>query len=395
MNITLLKTICLLLFAFLVFGCGDGQHVSVPGPTVTGPAAKNIILFIGDGMGGEHRKSAHWASVGETGKLSMDDMPVTGFIQTHSADSGITDSAAAATAMASGVKTNRGVVGLDARLGFVSTILEHAKSQNKFVGLVTTTQISHATPAAFAAHVKNRELFNDIAQQILNADVNVLLGGGENAFLPTSESGCFVKPGGREDDRNLINEFIAKGYLYTCDPISFGLIEPSLTSRLIGLFADKGMTRPFSPTLAEMTKKAITILSKNPDGFFLMVEGGQIDWASHGNDASKAISDTLGFDQAVEVAKQFVSKTNDTLIIVTADHETGGMVVSSSATGLANEDGPFSTPDGKQFYVNWSTKGHTETNVPVTSSGPYSEMLTGVHDNTHIHKVMLRAFAGE
>lgn len=395
MNITLLKTIFLLLFSILIVGFGGGQHVSFSDTSTPGPAAKNIVLFIGDGMGAEHRKAARWASVGETGKLSMDDMPVTGFIQTHSADSAITDSAAAATAMASGVKTNSGVIGLDARLSFVATILEHAKSQNKFVGLVTTTQLSHATPAAFVSRIKSRKKFNDIAEQILNADVNVLLGGGENSFLPTLESGCFAKAGKRTDGRNLINEFVAKGYVYTCDPVSLGLIEVSSTSSLIGLFADGGMTRPFSPTLAEMTQKAIDVLSKNPDGFFLMVEGGQIDWASHSNDASHAIADTLGFDEAVAVAKQFASKTNDTLIIVTADHETGGMMVSSSPTGSADEDGPFSQPDGKQFYINWSTKGHTKTNVPVTSQGPHSDMLTGVHDNTYIHDVMLRAFGGE
>lgn len=390
MSITLLRIFFLLLLAGFIFGCGAGQHVSV-----SSPAAKNIILFIGDGMGAEHRKAARWASVGETGELSMDDMPVTGSIETRSADSAITDSAAAATAMASGVKTNRGVVGLDDSLSFVSTILEDAKSQNKFVGLVTTTQISHATPAAFASHVEDRDLFNDIAEQILNAEVNVLLGGGEDNFLMASENGCFAKAGRRSDGRNLINEFIANGYMYTCDPVSFGLIEPSSTSRLVGLFADGGMTRPFSPTLADMTQKAIDVLAQNPNGFFLMVEGGQIDWASHGNDASNAISDTLGFDAAVEVAKQFASKANDTLIIVTADHETGGMEVSLSAAGLAGEDGPFNMPDGNQFYVNWSTKKHTRSNVPVTSQGPHSGRLTGVHDNTYIHDVMRGAFAGD
>ena len=146
MNITLFKNIFLLLPGILVFGCGGGQQVSfagssvssssVPGSSVPGPTAKNIILFIGDGLGAEHRKAARWASVGETGMLAMDAMPVTGSIQTHSADSAITDSAAATTAMASGVKTNRGVVGLDARLNFVATILEDAKNQNKFTGLV-------------------------------------------------------------------------------------------------------------------------------------------------------------------------------------------------------------------------------------------------------------------
>jgi alkaline phosphatase len=389
-NTLLLRIIFLIFLSYFIFGCGGGQHVPL-----TGPAANNIILLIGDGMGAEHRKAARWISAGETGKLSMDDMPVTGSLQTHSADSSITDSAAAATAMASGVKTNRGVIGLDARLSFVSTILEDAKNANKFVGLVTTTHISHATPAAFVSHLEDRDLLNDIAEQIVNAGVNVLLGGGEDEFFPASENGCFPESGGRTDGRNLIDKFIADGYVYTCDPVAFGFIEPASTSRLAGFFADDGMKRPFSPTLADMTQKAIDVLSRNEDGFFLMVEGGQIDWASHDNDAGNAISDTLGFDEAVEVAKRFASKTDDTLIIVTADHETGGMVVSLSPTGLPGEDGPFSMPDGKQFYINWSTKKHTEMNVPVTSQGPLSDMLMGVHDNTYIHEVMQRAFGGD
>lgn len=374
--------ILLLLPGFLV-GCSGHDSNSN-----TSPKAKNIILFIGDGMGAEHRKAARWATVGKNGKLSMDDMPTSGLVETHSADSAITDSAAAATAMATGVKTNNGVIALDANLSYVSTILEDAKSKGKVVGLVTTTHITHATPAAFASHIDDRSLMTEIAEQMLVTGVDVLLGGGEDEFLPISENGCFPEVGERSDGRNLINEAISIGYMYVCDATSFTLIEPDSTYQLLGLFADEGMTRPFSPTLANMTSKAIEILSKNSDGFFLMVEGGQVDWASHSNDAVNAISDTIAFDDAVEIAKQFASNGNDTLIIVTADHETGGMIVSSSTSGLASEDGPFSTPSGDVFYINWSTTGHTAVNVPVTSQGPSSDRLDGVNDNTFIHDVM-------
>lgn len=383
MNRYLKYFIFILLLPNFLFGCFDHDSNSTPNQK-----AKNIILFIGDGMGAEHRKAARWFSVGRNGKLSMDDMPINGSLQTYSADNLITDSAAAATAMASGVKTNNGVIGLDENLSFVYTILEDAKTKGKLVGLVTTTHINHATPAAFASHIDDRSLMKEIAVQMLVSGIDVLLGGGEDDFLPTSYSGCYPEQGERTDGRNLINEATSIGYLYVCDQISFDRIDPVSTYQLLGLFADEGMTRPFSPSLANMTRKAINILSNNSDGFFLMVEGGQIDWASHSNDAANAISDTLAFDDAVEVAKQFASITNDTLIIVTADHETGGMVISSSPSGLSGEDGPFVTPDGDSFYINWSTTGHTAVNVPVTSQGPSSYRLDGVNDNTFIHEVM-------
>ncbi|MBW8185218.1 alkaline phosphatase [Shewanella nanhaiensis] len=353
---------------------------------------KNVILLIGDGMGGEHRKAAQWLSVGINGKLSMDNMPVSGFLQTESANNATTDSAAAATAMATGVKTNNGVISLDASLNFVSTILEEAKSNGKSVGLITTTQITHATPAAFASHVESRYLMTEIAEQITTAGVNVLFGGGEDEFIPASDIGCFPEPGERSDGRNLIDELESSGYEYVCDQDSFDILNPDINNFVLGLFADEGMARPFSPTLASMTSKAIDILSKNPDGFFLMIEGGQIDWASHSNDAANAIADTVAFDEAVEIAKKFASLKNDTLIIVTADHETGGMEVSTSSSGLADEDGPYNIKGGGLFYINWSTTSHTPANVPVTALGPKSDMLTGTNSNTIIHEVISSMF---
>ena len=395
MEITLLRLFLIISVTTFFFTCGDSSIDFVGTPPAVAPKAKNIIIFIGDGMGGEHREAARLVKVGAAGKLSMDDMPSSGFLQTYSADNRVTDSAAATTAMATGVKTNNGVIGLDANLGFVPTILEDAKEQDKFVGLVTTVHVTHATPAAFASHVEDRNMMTDIALQMLNADIDVLLGGGEDEFLPISENGCYPEAGERNDGRNLIQEAISIGYTYVCNLSSFRAIEPSFSLKLLGLFADEGMQRPFSPSLAEMTQVAIDILSKNPNGFFLMVEGGQIDWASHNNDAANAISDTIAFDDAVEVAKQFARSDSDTLIIVTADHETGGMSVSSSSSGLASEDGPFRTADGDLFYINWSTTGHTAVNVPITSQGPASEKLSGVHDNTFVHSVMHDALSGD
>jgi uncharacterized repeat protein (TIGR01451 family) len=147
------------------------------------------------------------------------------------------------------------------------------------------------------------------------------------------------------------------------------------------------MPRPFSPSLKDMTQKAIDILSQDPDGFFLMVEGGQIDWASHANNATDAISDTIGLDEAITVAQAYASTVSNTLVIVAADHETGGMSVSL----VGGEQGPFYMPEGTRFYVNWGTTEHTAADVPTTAQGPWSGLLAGSYQNTHIHDVMCMA----
>ncbi len=387
MNIRILRKISFLLVVILGLSfCSSVSPDSLK--------AKNIILFIGDGMGKEHIKAASLLTTGNDSLLYMNNMPISGWSRTSSKDNSVTDSAAAATAMATGVKTNNGFIGMDANFNPVSTILEEAKRQGKSVGLITTVQISHATPAAFASHVKDRNSMTEIASQMLAEGVDVLLGGGEDEFIPTSDTGCYPALGVRNDGRNLINEAISGGYIYVCNSDSFKSINTSSTSKLLGLFADEGMARPFSPSLAQMTQKALDILSKNSNGFFLMVEGGQIDGASHSNDAANAIGDTVGFYEAVKIAKEYVSSNNDTLIIVTADHETGGMTVSPTSTGVSGEDGPFNMPDGKKFYVLWSTTGHTAVDVPIASQGPFSDMLSGVHENTFIHDVMLNALHG-
>lgn len=379
--------IMLLLLATTLQSCSSNDD-SKPVPAIT---ARNIILFIGDGMDEEHRKAARWLSVGKAGRLAMDDMPVSGLLETYSASSDITDSAAAATAMATGVKTNNRVIGMDAGLNVLPTILEEAQQRGKSVGLVTTTQIAHATPAAFAAHVVDRSLMLDIAEQMLAANVDVLLGGGEDEFLPDTLSGCYPQSGERTDTRNLVAEAQALGYMTVCDQSAFDLLDPVATDRLLGLFADEGMIRPFAPSLASMTSKAIAILAHQPKGFFLMVEGGQIDWASHLNDAENTIADTVALDEAVTVAKRFAAAAGDTLIIVTADHETGGMTVSEVPGNLPGQDGPFTSPDGSEFYVNWSTTGHTAVNVTVTAQGPSAYRFAGTNDNTLVHDIIIGA----
>jgi alkaline phosphatase len=319
------------------------------------------------------------------------DVPLRGWSRTGSADSSITDSAAAATALATGVKTNNGMIGQDPDGNALVTILERARAEGMAVGLVTNTQMAHATPAAFAAHVPRRGMMVEIADQMVAAGVNVLLGGGEDEFLPTTATGCYPEPGERTDGRDLIAEAVTAGYTHVCDAAAFAAIDPTATMYLLGLFADEGMVRPYSPSLAEMTQKAIDILSQDPDGFFLMVEGGQIDWASHANDATSVIADVIGFDQAVSVALAHDFMLHQALIVVTADHETGGMSVDLVSGGSPDEDGPFYMPDGTPFYVNWTTGSHTAADVPLTSQGPWSGLLLGAYENTHVHDVMRAA----
>ncbi|MDH4138875.1 MAG: alkaline phosphatase, partial [Anaerolineae bacterium] len=274
----------------------------------------------------------------------------------------------------------------------LTTILERAQARGMAVGLVTTVQMAHATPASFAAHVDDRNKMTEIASQmVLTTEVDVLLGGGEDEFLPTTATGCYPQPGEWTDGRNLIEDAMAAGYTYVCSATAFAAVDPASTTRLLGLFADEEMPRPFSPSLAEMTQKAIDILSQDPDGFFLMVEGGQIDWASHSNNAAYVISDTIGLDEAIVVAQTYASTISNTLVIVTADHETGGMSANLTSSGWPGEDGPFYMPELTPFYVNWTTGGHTDADVPITAQGPWSDLLAGADENTHIHDVMCMA----
>ncbi len=351
-----------------------------------GDQPRAIILLIGDGMGEGQRTAARWQAVGQAGQLAMDAMPVSGWSRTGSADNPITDSAAAGTALATGVKTNNGVISLDPYSNTLTTILEHAQARGMAVGLVTTVQMAHATPAVFASHVPSRNMMTEIASQMMDHQVDVLLGGGEDEFLPAGEQGCYPEWGERVDGRDLISETVAAGTTYVCTSTAFAAV-PITTTRLLGLFADEGMTRPFSPTLAQMTQKAVDVLSQDPDGFFLMVEGGQIDWACHDNDAANAISDTIGFDEAVAVAQTYASLNPNTLVVVTGDHETGGMSVSLSS----GEDGPFYMPDSTPFYVNWTTGGHTAADVPTTAQGVFSSLLDRTDENTYIYDVMYKA----
>ena len=253
-----------------------------------------IILFMGDGMGANQRLGAQWLAVGQEGVLAMDSLSVRGLAETSAANNPVTDSAAAGTATSTGVKTNYRAIGMNENYDRVETILEQAQARGWAVGLVTTVQMAHATPAAFAAHVKDREYMSDIANQMMAHDIDVLLGGGEDDFLPRDMNGCYPDRGHRVDGLNLIASAISEGYTYVCTGEDLLDVDTSTTTKLIGFFGDDEIKQPYSPSLAEMTQVAIEILSQDPDGFFLMVEGGQIDWESHDNHALETLQLTVG-----------------------------------------------------------------------------------------------------
>lgn len=312
-------------------------------------AAKNVIFFLGDGMGPATVTAARIYKVGEAGLLSMDTLPRTARIKTFSKDAQTTDSAPSMSAYMTGIKMSNEVISMSPETVAskptadatstctggtpVTTLLELAKAKAKAVGAVTTTRITHATPAATFAHVCHRDAENDIAAQVVpggagfNASlldgVDVLLGGGKKFFIPKTVTG-----GKRADGRDLTTEFTKAGYTYVESRTSLNAVDASKVSKLVGLFhldhmdyeldrVNKGLDQP---SLADMTSKAIELLGKNPNGYFLMVEGGRIDHALHGTNAKRVMEDTIAFDEAIQRALDKVDLSN-TLIVVTADHD--------------------------------------------------------------------------
>lgn len=331
---------------------------------------RNIIFCIGDGMGLGQIALARMKAAGPSGTLYMERMPVVGFFWTHSADALVTDSAAAGTALASGVKTNNGMLGMTPDGTSYQAILEAAQAKGMATGLVVTSTISHATPAAFASHVTSRKMQDKIAEQLIANKVNVLFGGGQEYFLPRSSG-----KSKRNDEKNLIEEAKEAGYLYiqTAEEL-----KTAQHTHILGLFQPGPLTTVApEPSLAELTAKAIDILnhegkSHKKRGFFMMVEGSQIDWACHDNDAARTIRQTLLFDQAVKAAIDFAQKDKHTLVVVTADHETGGLTITGGNL------------KGDELDVNWSTGGHSAMPVPVYALGPKADVFAGTYDNTEV-----------
>lgn len=373
---------------------------------------RNVILFVGDGMGTAQRNAIRLATVGEKGNLAMDSMPYAGLIHTSSTVP-VTDSAASATAYASGIKTYNGAIGMDADKKSVQTIMEYAKSAGKSTGVVTTSQITDATGAAFGAHVEDRSKQSDIALQLLTkSKVDVLLGGGEDFWYPAGNPGKFADEPAEDPSEkskgtqgNLVDKAKQLGYSYVTNKTD---MQKAKNGKLLGLFANEEMFQQkpegegdiYNPvvSLPEMTKKAIDTLAVNKNGFFLMVEEEGTDEFAHQNNAKMTIKAGQELDKSVQVAKDFAKKNPDTLVLVLADHETGGFSIEAvdaedeSGDGISKEDGPFAIANSKQnFVVDWTTSGHTAVDIPITAMGKNAQLFTGIYENTEVFTKVAQA----
>jgi alkaline phosphatase len=407
---------------------------------------RNVIMMIPDGFGPASVTMARMAS---GAPLALDSF-ITGTVGTASTDNYVTDSAAGATAYASGIKTYNGAIGVDTLRQPVGTVLQGARDRGMWTGIVTTTRLTHATPAAYAAHVPSRAMEEDIAVHMLANRVDLMLGGGREFFLPRPA-------GARTDDRDIVAEAREAGY-YLVE--TAGELAAATSLPLFGLFSENHLAYEIDrlhtdqPSLADMTRQALALLAAAPEGFFMMIEGGRIDHAGHGNDAAAHLFDILAYDEAVRVALDFASGDGQTLVVSAADHETGGMsigrdgiygfepsvLMGTTASGewlsaevrrrvqdrgvemdaemlatllrevsplddLTDEEvaqlqdaaqsgsryepgGTMARLIGHRAIIGWTTGGHTGVDVTLHAFGPGSERLVGHMDNDEVGRII-------
>jgi alkaline phosphatase len=430
--------------------------VFAEGEKVTEPAVKNVIILIPDGMGIDGTTLARWYKGGTP--LALDEM-ASGLVRTYSSDATIADSAPAGTAFATGHKSHTGYVGVlpdkadmpgltpiapgDEKKP-VANILEASKLAGKSTGIIATSEIMHATPADFSAHYPDRGNYDALSEQQVYNGIDVVLGGGSK----------FFGAGARKDKEDLTQAIKNLGYDYVTTPEA---MKASKSSKLWGLFAPAALAYNMDrdpakePSLTEMTSKAIDVLSKNKEGFFLMVEGSKVDWAAHANDPTGIISDILAFDDAVKVALDFAKKDKNTVVIASTDHGNGGISIGNADTSRTYDKEPLSTfiaplkkatltGEGleskfnadrsnvneimqqyfgitdltdaeikaiqsakagsmngvvgpmisKRAKIGWTTTGHTGGEVVLYTYSPNNDRLTGVVENTDIAKYMAR-----
>lgn len=428
-----------------------GTDSNAPATAAKAPS-KNLIVLIGDGMGPAQVSAARDYVRHFMGKQHLElDSYYVGQATTY-ADKGmdggtyvsgeVTDSASAGTAFATGHKTYNAGISVsneDISKPFAS-IIEAAEKLGKATGLVTTARITHATPAVYASHVRNRDNESAIATQYLkDGDVDVLFGGGKQFFVTKAEKG-------KRTDQNIIPAFEQKGYKVVYDKQGLQSLDAK-SGKALGLFGSSHVDyvpdrTDAIPSLAEMTKKAIDILSTNDKGFTMMIEGGRIDHAGHANDLPTTIQETLDFDAAVKVAMDFAKKDGNTSVVITADHETGGLSLSRDGVYEINVDGwnkqkhsseaiasklkAAKTPDeikalvkenigldlsdeeaqyimkgdgssyaqegaynavvAKYLMVGFTGHGHSAVDVGVWAYGPIADKVKGQVDNTDIAK---------
>jgi alkaline phosphatase len=356
----LLRIVWLTFLSIIINIPGIAQHAKInykPGRKPT-----NIVLLIGDGMGLVQLYSGLTMNHGQ---LNITKFNCIGFSKTYSATDYTTDSGAGGTAIACGKKTFNGAIGVNKDTIPCKSILEYAEIKGLSTGLVSTSAITHATPASFIAHNKSRDDYEGIAADFLKTDIDVFIGGGRNNFS------------NRNDNRNLLRELRARNYqvLFSMDSIKnirqgklAGLTVPDHNPSVI---EGRGDMLPVA------TVTAMNILSNNKKGFFLMVEGSEIDWGAHANNGEYVAREVIDLDKAIGKALEFAQSNRKTLIIVTADHETGGMSI---------VDGNY---EAGTLTAKFSTTHHTGIMVPVYAYGPGAEIFRGIQENTAIFDKMM------
>ncbi len=344
-----------------IYTGGQKYEVKTFPQTFKSKKPRNVIMMIGDGMGVAHVFAGLTANGGH---LFLENFKQVGFSKTQSASNYITDSAAGGTALSSGYKTYNGAIGVNTDTIPQKTVLEMAEAKGLATGLVSTSAITHATPASYIAHQGSRGSYEDIAADFLKTDIDVFIGGGYKHFAV------------RKDQRDLTKDLQTKGYQVLRNPEDIYKVK---SGKLAGLTADehnevypkRKMDLPLS------TQTALNILTQNKKGFFIMIEGSQIDWGAHQNNTIYVVNEMLDFDRAIGKALEFAAKDGETLIIVTADHETGGLALTGGDMKTGMVKGAFSTGD------------HTAVMVPVFAYGPGAENFAGIQENTDIPKKIM------
>ncbi len=326
---------------------------------------KNIILMIGDGMG---LAQIYAGMTVNHGHLNMEKFRWIGLSKTYSASDYITDSGAGTTALASGVKTYNKAIGVGVDSLPLKTILEIAEEEGLSTGLIAARSIVDATPAAFIAHQIHRDMYDEIAVDLIHSGIDLFIGGGRQYFE------------NRSDSMNLADSLRSKGYQIAYDTSELKSLE---TGKVAALLAENHLPRISGGRGNMLTMAldiALTNLSANDNGFFLMAEGSLIDKACHDNDTNDIILEVLDFDKAVGKALEFAIKDKNTLLIVTADHETGGIALTSG--------------DFREGIVemNFASHDHTGIPVPVFAYGPGAENFAGFYENTEIFWKMMQCF---
>jgi len=327
---------------------------------------KNIILMVGDGMGLTQITAGMYMN---KNFLNLERMEYIGLSKTYAADNLVTDSAAGATAFACGKKTYNGAIGVDVAKKPLKTILELAEDNGLSTGMVATCVIQHATPGSFIAHVDSRHKYEEITEHFLNTPIDIFIGGGQKHFDE------------RVDKRNLLDSLRNLGYQVIDTTQTWQ--KEKLESDKVAIFTASVQPKPIAKGrkyLKQAATTAIDFLNKSDKGFFLMIEGSQIDWGGHANKIDYVVTEMLDFDKTIKEVIDFVEEDKETLLIITADHETGGLAI--NAKSIMN----------KNIEPGWTTDYHTATMVPVFALGPGAENFKGIYENTDIFHKMKKLY---